>query len=41
MAWMKSHNTLLSGPQGSLQDALTGVYNEAGEHEGAPQTVPG
>ena len=38
---MKTHNALLSGPEGSLQEALFGVCGEVEEHQAAPQTVPG
>ena len=41
MSWMKTHNALLTGPQGSLQEALFDVCGEVEEHQGAPQTVPG
>ena len=39
--WMKRHNDLLRGPEGSVQDAFAEVCAVIEEDQAASQTVPG
>lgn len=41
VAWVRKHNQLLAGPNGSLQDAFHSLAAEMQEAQAAPQSVQG